>query len=477
MSEENTPIEGIEPASAAAPATTTTAAEPPGVAPAAAVSLTISVDQLLGILAAALVIFGSFGAWFDAGIFAVSGIKGDGVITLILGILALPPIIVGRWRAGVFGIAVLALLVVIYDAGRVASISDEEDLFEIAVGWGLIAVGVGAVGLAAWALYGLVQSADKRPAIAAGAVALVALAVTITLAATGTFGEANEEVAERAPAEVEPEAEPVDTATSEAPASTSQAPSTVLKIGEQARLSGANDVEAVVTLERVVDPLAGGEFDAPTSGKRFVGVMLRITNTGDATYDDSPGNGAILTYGDDRQATSSIVSGGACSGGFASGVKISPGSRRKGCIVFEVPRANKIKAFQFTLDSGFAEESAEWRVRSADGSGKPLRRAASSEPAYVPPAEADAPSGGGTHACDQNISAGSGTTCAFANDVFRSYAAAVQSGGGSDQSLSAYSSAAGRSIDVYCSYAGGDVTCTGGDSALVTFPKWAADVY
>ncbi len=480
MSEETTPN--------SEPVTITKADEPLAPSPlvsgdsaagAASVSLTISVDQLLGMLAAALVLFGSFGTWFDAGLIAVSGIKGDGVITLILAILALPPIILGRWRGGVFGLGVLAVAVAIYDIGRIASLSADGDFFQVSVGWGLVAVAIGATALAAWAFYGLLQAADKRPAVAAGVFGLVGLAVMLTLAATGTFADADAEVAK----EPSPPSEPVaddDADGSKAPVAST--PTALLSIGEQARLSGARDVEVVVTLERVVDPLAGGEFDAPTSGKRFVGVMLRITNTGDVAYEDSPGNGSNLTYGDDRQATSSLVSEGPCSGGFSSSVKISPGARRKGCIVFEVPRANKIKTFQFTLDSGFADESAEWSVRSADGSRKPLRRAASSAPGdastYVPPAAESSSSGGdGTHACDQNISAGAGTTCAFANDVFRSYAAAVQAGGASDQSISAYSAAAGRSIDVYCGYGGGDVTCTGGDNALVTFPKWAADVY
>ncbi|WP_156028363.1 hypothetical protein [Candidatus Solirubrobacter pratensis] len=41
-----------------------------------------------------------------------------------------------------------------------------------------------------------------------------------------------------------------------------------------------------------------------------------------------------------------------------SGIKISPGSKRRLCVPFEVPANRKVKTFQFTLDSGSATTPA-----------------------------------------------------------------------------------------------------------------------
>ncbi len=102
------------------------------------------------------------------------------------------------------------------------------------------------------------------------------------------------------------------------------------------------------------------------------------------------------------------------------------------------------------------------------------------EPENSGPEDTDAGSAadvpGATRACDQNISAAAATTCEFAANTFKAYAAAVQSGSDASLSVSAYSPAAGKTISMYCDYVDPDVTCTGGTAAYVTFPKWAADV-
>jgi len=85
--------------------------------------------------------------------------------------------------------------------------------------------------------------------------------------------------------------------------------------------------------------------------------------------------------------------------------------------------------------------------------------------------------GGGLHACDRNISANTATTCDFATSVFQSYAAEDQSGASPSTDIVTSSSATAQTYKMSCNYDGSQVTCTGGDNALVTFPKWAADVY
>jgi hypothetical protein len=44
-------------------------------------------------------------------------------------------------------------------------------------------------------------------------------------------------------------------------------------------------------------------------------------------------------------------------------VKIAPGSKRAGCLTFEIPKTANPGVFQFTLDSGFADETGEWQPR------------------------------------------------------------------------------------------------------------------
>lgn len=152
------------------------------------------------------------------------------------------------------------------------------------------------------------------------------------------------------------------TTTQNSPDSSSGAKRRVARIGNAITLKGNTNTMRVRVL-KVIDPLPAGQYDRAPAGKRYVGVELTIQNTGQATYNDSPSNGAHILTSTDEQANSTIVSGGACGGDFASNATISPGSRRRGCIPFEVPRGARVKTFQFALDSGFGPQSGEWKLR------------------------------------------------------------------------------------------------------------------
>ncbi len=80
--------------------------------------------------------------------------------------------------------------------------------------------------------------------------------------------------------------------------------------------------------------------------------------------------------------------------------------------------------------------------------------------------------------CDQNISANSVTTCPFAENTFKAYAAAYkQKNGAGNEVVDAFSSATGRSYTMRCTSNGSRVTCLGGNHAFVTFPLHAAQVF
>jgi hypothetical protein len=135
-------------------------------------------------------------------------------------------------------------------------------------------------------------------------------------------------------------------------------------IGDSITLTGFDGGKIKVKLLRVLDPVAGGDYEQPAAGKRYLGIELQLANVGDKTYKDSPSNGATVIYGDDRQASATLLIDGVCaSNGFASDARISPGAKRKGCIPFEISTSRKPKTFQFALDSGFADEGGEWVLR------------------------------------------------------------------------------------------------------------------
>jgi hypothetical protein len=137
-------------------------------------------------------------------------------------------------------------------------------------------------------------------------------------------------------------------------------------VGDTIELAGMDQGEQIAaTVERVVDPARPAtEFDHPDSGQRLVAVQLKLVNTGSTVYSDSPDNGAILV---DRSGESfnSDLSSTSAGASFPGSVNISPGSKRLGFVVFEVPKSSAIDTFQFTLDSGFADQTGEWSVRGA----------------------------------------------------------------------------------------------------------------
>ena len=71
-------------------------------------------------------------------------------------------------------------------------------------------------------------------------------------------------------------------------------------IGDSITLTSSDGGKVKVKLLRVLDPVSGSEFEEPAAGKRYMGVEIQLTNLGPGAYEDSPGNGATVIYGDDR---------------------------------------------------------------------------------------------------------------------------------------------------------------------------------
>jgi Domain of unknown function (DUF4352) len=156
---------------------------------------------------------------------------------------------------------------------------------------------------------------------------------------------------------------PAETTTTEAPAE--------LRIGNTVTLKGqqpGEQVEATVVAYR--ESVSGGEYDAPQSGMRYVGITLRLKNTGTATYSDSPSNGATILTANGQHGKTANLTGGECSEGFADSVKIVPSEAQEGCIPFEMADGSIPAKVQWTPSSGYGPETAEWSLSSRPAPGE-----------------------------------------------------------------------------------------------------------
>ncbi|MFD8392724.1 DUF4352 domain-containing protein [Streptomyces sp. NPDC059680] len=147
------------------------------------------------------------------------------------------------------------------------------------------------------------------------------------------------------------------------PAAKKTAAPDVAKAGDTISLKGMEDGSKLDgTVVKVADPAkSSDEFTTPDSGKRFVGVQFKLVNTGTATYTDSPGNGAQITDADGQQfeTTFADITAGPS---MSSDVRLKPGAKALGWLVFEVPKTSKAATVQFTMDSGMADQTGEWKL-------------------------------------------------------------------------------------------------------------------
>ncbi|MER5863839.1 DUF4352 domain-containing protein [Kitasatospora sp. NPDC002040] len=134
------------------------------------------------------------------------------------------------------------------------------------------------------------------------------------------------------------------------------------KIGDTIALKGAlPESTADVTAVKLVDNAEGAdEFNKPADGKRFVAVQFRIKATGKG-YNDSPSNSAKLIDAQ-GQAFNTSLSDTKAGQSFAAGTTIATGESGLGFLTFEVPADAKLDKVQFTLDSGFAPQTGQWKL-------------------------------------------------------------------------------------------------------------------
>jgi len=126
-------------------------------------------QKVAGVAAGATVL-GAFLPWVDAGIVTVDGLSGDGVFTLVFGIVVIAVVLANRWgRKATIGTAILGVLTVLIALVTYGNLENqtEETIIEATAGGGLHLTLLGGIGMAAAGVYGLVAErgrSDPEPA-------------------------------------------------------------------------------------------------------------------------------------------------------------------------------------------------------------------------------------------------------------------------------------------------------------------------
>lgn len=197
-----------------------------------------------------------------------------------------------------------------------------------------------------------------RMRLAATAAAAVA-ALALTACGTGS----DDEIVDKPKAKASAEADTGSGKEKEPAAEQSSAAPDVAKVGDTLALKGTEaGSELDVTVVKVVDNAkSSDEFFAPESGNRWIGVQFQLVNTGTKVYSDAPANGAKIAD-DQGQQFGTMIADITAGPSMSSDVRLKPGGKTLGWIVFEVPKASKAATVTFGMDSGFAEQIGEWKL-------------------------------------------------------------------------------------------------------------------
>src|SRR5262249_15562587 len=103
------------------------------------------------------------------------------------------------------------------------------------------------------------------------------------------------------------------------------------------------------------------QYTTPDSGKRFVGVQIKITNTGTNAISEDSDNDTTLLDTSSQSYNNDVSSLGDCPE-FANTDNIGPGESELGCVSFQIPIGATVAKVQYTPSSGFASDTGEWLV-------------------------------------------------------------------------------------------------------------------
>jgi hypothetical protein len=120
----------------------------------------LSRERAWGLASGAAVVVGSFGPWATFGPFSKGGLDGDGVITLVLGLVVLAAVWLRRAPLGVLVAGALVALIGIIDTIDVAG----SQVLSPSPGWGVLLTAAAGLSVVAWAALEMARGRRSSPA-------------------------------------------------------------------------------------------------------------------------------------------------------------------------------------------------------------------------------------------------------------------------------------------------------------------------
>ncbi|MGW7001405.1 DUF4352 domain-containing protein [Streptomyces sp. NPDC054933] len=143
------------------------------------------------------------------------------------------------------------------------------------------------------------------------------------------------------------------------------APKKTASVGDSLTLTGqTSGNQLTVTLKQWSTSVQGSnDFESPQPGKTWVAGQFEIKNTGSNAYSDSPSNCVQAADASGQRFPATIATGISNGPLMTSDMKLAPGDKALGWIVFEVPTGTKVATVQFTPNSGMADQTGQWAVK------------------------------------------------------------------------------------------------------------------
>ncbi|MFD7257909.1 hypothetical protein [Streptomyces sp. NPDC059874] len=140
----------------------------------------------------------------------------------------------------------------------------------------------------------------------------------------------------------------------------------VTTLGNALTIKGQAPGEQVtVAFLEVVDPACGVGGDSRLdSGMKYVGLKLRLVNSGQTQYEDAPSNCVWGWTDTGRQVGSYVFPTISAGPAIAPNVELelAPGQSATGYVVMEIPEDAHLARIEFTPDSKFSGATGEWKL-------------------------------------------------------------------------------------------------------------------
>lgn len=461
---------------------------------------------LWAMLSAAAIVAGSLGPWITIGALSAGGTNdgGDGVFTLVLGILAFALVIAERSRPAVAAVAGAALAIGVIDASTVLR-TDGNELFSVNLGWGLIVLNLGAASLLVWGVLEAVQGkTSSRRGIALIAMTVAVVVTAGILAVSGRFDDPNDtdepvaqlggddaEATKKQPAPPSgPGTEPCDkvgiNATRRREGDCVAENGWKVQVVNRSSTARLDDVAVSLVDIRTRESIRDLVDDEIRPEGVFVETTLRVANRTRQPLSLDDSLFALTAAGTTNTPTSALV---VRDDQFGSSGDLGPGLSRTGTVLFDVAQSTadaltadgNIVMVQPSDDGGLRDPAKRVAFIRTYGTGSVRGQRNSQEKAAHPnnPEESapqrSAPSD--SESCGNLTVTGDSITCGFANNVFYEYW--IASDGGSNQvtNISAYSDALSEWLDLTCDAAGRSVSCATDTGDEVSIPRDGLDEY